>query len=90
MGEWSYTSTILILVIRWRWVVSFTLLALHSWGKSPRYPLGRRLGGARSRSGHCGKEKILLPLLEVEHQFFGSPAYIPSLFRLRYLDLVSG
>jgi hypothetical protein len=28
-------------------------------GKSPRYPLDRRLGGPRSRSGRYGEEKNL-------------------------------
>jgi hypothetical protein len=28
-------------------------------GESPWYPLGRRLGGAQSRSGRRGEEKIL-------------------------------
>jgi hypothetical protein len=32
---------------RWRWVVSFTPRPLYSWGKSPLYPLDRRLGGAQ-------------------------------------------
>jgi hypothetical protein len=45
MGEWRYRSTFLDLGARWRWVVSF-----------PRYPLNRRLGGPRSRSGPCGEE----------------------------------
>jgi hypothetical protein len=30
-------------------------------GKSPRYPLDRRLGGPQSRSGRSGEEKILSP-----------------------------
>jgi hypothetical protein len=34
----------------WRWVVSFTLRVLYPWGKSPRYPLDRRLGGPQSLS----------------------------------------
>jgi hypothetical protein len=35
---------------RWMWVVSFTPRPLHPQGKSPRYPLNRRLGGPQSRS----------------------------------------
>jgi hypothetical protein len=35
-------------------VVSFTLRPLHPQGKSPWYPLDRRLGGHQSRSGHSG------------------------------------
>jgi hypothetical protein len=44
----------------WR-VVSFTPLTLYPWGNSPRYALYRRLGGPQSRSGRCGKKKILDP-----------------------------
>jgi hypothetical protein len=42
---------------RWRWVVSFTPRPLYSHGKSPWYPLNRRLGGLQSRSGRGGEEK---------------------------------
>jgi len=38
-------------------VVSFTLRTLYSQGKSPWYPLYRRLGGPQSRSGSGGEEK---------------------------------
>jgi hypothetical protein len=37
----------------WRWVVSFTT--------RPQYPLDRRPGGPRSRSGRYGEVKILAP-----------------------------
>jgi hypothetical protein len=41
MGEWRYSSTILDLGIRWRWVVSFTLRPLYPGEKSPPYiPIG--------------------------------------------------
>jgi hypothetical protein len=39
----------------WRWVVSFTPRPLYPRGKSPRYPLDRRLGGPQGRSGRCGE-----------------------------------
>jgi hypothetical protein len=39
----------------WRWVVSFTPWLLYPWRKSPRYPLGRRLGGHQNRPGLCGE-----------------------------------
>jgi hypothetical protein len=42
-------------------VVSFTPLPLYSRGKSPRYPLDRRLGAPQSRSEERGEEKILDP-----------------------------
>jgi len=40
---------------------------LHDWplypqGKSPCYPLDRRLGGPQSQSGHGGEEKYSQPL----------------------------
>jgi hypothetical protein len=57
MGEWRYSSTFLDLSTGWRWVVSYTPLLLYPWGKSPRYPLDRRLGGPQNQSGRCGEEK---------------------------------
>jgi hypothetical protein len=38
-------------------VVSFTLQPIYFQGKSPWYPLVRRLGGPQSRSGRSGEEK---------------------------------
>jgi len=35
-------------------------------GKSPWYPLNRRLGGTQSRSGHGGEEKNSQPPQEIE------------------------
>jgi hypothetical protein len=43
-------STILDLSNRWRLVVSFKAQPLYPWGKSPWYPLERRLGGSQTRS----------------------------------------
>jgi hypothetical protein len=57
MREWRYSSTILDLGTRWRWVVNFTTRPLYPRWNSPRYPLDRRLGGPQSRSGGCRKEK---------------------------------
>jgi hypothetical protein len=48
---------ILDLGTRWRRVVSFTPRPLYPQGKSPWYPLDRRLGGPQSRSGRGGEEK---------------------------------
>jgi hypothetical protein len=45
---WRYSSTILDLGTRWRWVVNFTPLPLYPWGNSTRYPLDRRLGEPQS------------------------------------------
>jgi hypothetical protein len=52
---------ILDLGTRWRWVVSFTPRPLYPQGKSPCYPLDRRLGGPQKRSGHGGEEKNSQP-----------------------------
>jgi hypothetical protein len=60
MGKWSYSSIIIDLGTRWRWVVCFAPQLLYLRRKSPRYPLRRRLGGPQSWSGHLG-EKILAP-----------------------------
>jgi hypothetical protein len=57
-------------------VVIFTPLPLYSRGKSPRYPLDRRLGRLQSRSGQRGEEKILNRL--------DRPVRSQSLYRLRY------
>jgi hypothetical protein len=81
MGEWRYNSTILDLSTGWRWLVSFTPRALYSRGKSPLYPLYRRLGGPQSRSGHCGVEKNLLQLPGIEPC---RPVRSPSLYQCSY------
>jgi hypothetical protein len=61
MGEWRYSSTILDLCTRWRWVVSFTPWLFYPRGKNPRYPLDRILCGPQNRSGGCAEEKNLAP-----------------------------
>jgi hypothetical protein len=48
---------ILNLGTTWRWVVSFMPRPLYPQGKSPWYPLDRRLGGSQSRSGGVDEEK---------------------------------
>jgi hypothetical protein len=64
-GSGGIATHILDLGTRWRRVVSFTPWPLYPQGKSPWYPLDRRLGGMQSWSG-CSEEKIsqLLPELE--------------------------
>jgi hypothetical protein len=52
---------ILDLGIRRRRVVSFTDRLLYQHGKSPWYPLDKRLGGPHSRSGHGSEEKFPNP-----------------------------
>jgi hypothetical protein len=51
---------------RWRCVVSFTPRPLYPQGKSPWYPLDRRMGGPQSRSGCNGEEKNFQPLPGLE------------------------
>jgi hypothetical protein len=58
MGEWMYRSTFFLTSALAGGVVSFTFLALYPRGKSPRYPLDRRLSGSQSRSGRLEEEKI--------------------------------
>jgi hypothetical protein len=67
----------------WMWVVSFMPWPLYAYGKSPRYPLDRRLGGPQSWSGRHGEVKILAsPGLELG--FLRPPARSQSLYRLSY------
>jgi hypothetical protein len=49
------------LVTRFMCVASFTPWSLYPKGKSPWYPLYRRLGGLQNRSRHGGKEKNSQP-----------------------------
>jgi hypothetical protein len=43
-----------------------TPATLNPWGKDPRYPLDRRLGGLLNRSVTEARGKILLPLPGIE------------------------
>jgi hypothetical protein len=54
---WRYSSTILNLETRWRWVISFTSQPLFLRGKSLRYPFDR-LGGPQRGSERCEEKKI--------------------------------
>jgi hypothetical protein len=47
-------------------VFSFTPRPLYPQGKSPWYPLDRRLGGPQSSSGHGGEEKNSQPQPGIE------------------------
>jgi hypothetical protein len=44
-----------------RWEISFTPRLLYSWGRSPRYPLDRRLRGPQSLSGRREEENSFAP-----------------------------
>jgi hypothetical protein len=56
-------------------------------GKSPCYPLDRRLGGHQSRSGRGGEEKNSQLPPEIEPKNPDRPARSPALCRLNYLTL---
>jgi hypothetical protein len=61
-GSGGVAPRIINLNTRWKWMVSFTPRPLCTQGKSPWYPLDRRLGGPQSRSGRGGEEKNSEPL----------------------------
>jgi hypothetical protein len=61
MGSGCIDPHFLDLGTNWRWVVNFTPRPLYPRGKSPRYPLDRRLGGPQSQSERFGEVKILDP-----------------------------
>jgi hypothetical protein len=60
-GEEIYLHAFFDLGTRWKWAVSFTPRQLYLQGKSPCYPLDRRLHGLQSRSGCSGEEKNSQP-----------------------------
>jgi hypothetical protein len=82
-GSGCLDSRFLDLSTSWRWVVNFTPLALYPRGKSPRYPLDRRLGGSQSRSGRYGEVKILDPT-GARTRPLCRPAHRQSQYRVRY------
>jgi hypothetical protein len=57
---------ILDLGARGRLLVSFMRRPLYPQGKSPWYPLDRRLGGPQRRYGRGGEEKNSQPPPEIE------------------------
>jgi hypothetical protein len=83
-GSEGIAPLILDLGIRWRWVVSFMPRPLYPQGKSPWYPLDRRLDGTQSRSGRGGLEKNSQPPSGIEPQNSDRPVRSPALYRLRY------
>jgi hypothetical protein len=67
----------------WKWVVNFTPQPLYPQGKSPRYPLDKRLSGPQSQPGRLREEKFLtLPGLDLRP--LGRRARSQSLYRLSY------
>jgi hypothetical protein len=56
-GSGGIAPRILDLGTRWRWVASFTPWPLYPQGKSPWYPLDRRLGGPQSHFGRGSSQE---------------------------------
>jgi hypothetical protein len=63
---------------RQRWVVTFMPRPLYPQGKSPWYPLDRRLAGPQSQSGQGGEEKYFQPLLGLKPPHHPAPS--PTLY----------
>jgi hypothetical protein len=82
------TPCILDLGTRWRWVVSFTPRPLYLQGKSPWYPLDRKLDGPQSRPGRGGEEKNSQPLPGLEPPIIQPVAqrYTIELFRFFFVN----
>jgi hypothetical protein len=59
--SWCIDPRFLDLGTSWRWTVNFALRPLYPRGKSPRYPLKKRLDRPQSRCGQRGEKKILHP-----------------------------
>jgi hypothetical protein len=76
MEEWRYSSTILDLGSRWRWVVSFTPRQLYPRAKNWRCPLDRKLGEPQYCSWRCGGKKNLAPVGKQTPAF--QPVAIPT------------
>jgi hypothetical protein len=72
-------------------VVSFTARQHYPKGKSPWYPLDRRLGGPQSRSGRGGEEKNSQPLPGLKHPIIQPVAqrYITDISLLSYATLIT-
>jgi hypothetical protein len=77
-GIGGIVPRILDLGTRWRWVVSFTPRPLYPQGKSPLYPLDRRLGGPQSLSGRSGEEKNTQPPPGIEPRSSDRPGRNPK------------
>jgi hypothetical protein len=66
MRECRYSSTILNLGSRWRWLAPRPCRFTPE-ETAPGYSLDRRLGGPHSRSERYGEKNSLLPILGIEH-----------------------
>jgi hypothetical protein len=91
LGSGGIALRILDLVTIWRWVVSLTPRPLYPQGKSPWYPLDRRLGKPQSQSGHGGEKKNSKPLPGLEPPIMQPVAqrYATEISRLLIVECVS-
>jgi hypothetical protein len=83
VGEWRYSSTILDLGTRWRYVVSFTPRPLYPREITPGTHWTEGWVGPRTGLNDVEGRKILPPP-GLEFRPLGRPAGIQSLYRLRY------
>jgi hypothetical protein len=63
-GVEVYFHSFFDLGTRWRRVVRFTPRPLYPQGKTPWYPVDKRLGGPQIRSGRGGEEKNSQPVAQ--------------------------
>jgi hypothetical protein len=68
MWEWRYSSIILDLSTRWRFVINFMPWPLYLQEKKSLYPLDSRLDGSRNLFVYCRIDNRMLPLLGVKPQ----------------------
>jgi hypothetical protein len=80
LGNGGVAPRIFSLSAKWRRVDSFTFLSLYPQGKSPRYPLDRRLGEPQSRFGLDVEEKTSQPPPGIEPRSYHWSARSQSLY----------
>jgi hypothetical protein len=84
LGSGGIAPSIFDLGTRWRGMVSFTLRMFYPQGNNPWYPLYRRIGGPKRRSGRGGEEKNSQSLPGIEPSIIEPIAqrYTNEVFRL--------
>jgi hypothetical protein len=79
MGNRGTAPLILNLSTRWSSVVNVTCWLIYPQGKTIRYQLNRRMGGAQNPSGHFGKN--LLPMMGIKPDW-RAPRLVPIVTEL--------
>jgi hypothetical protein len=87
MGEWKYSSTILKLDIRWRWVVSFTPQPLYPGETAPGTLWIGGWVGPRTGLDDVERRKIL-PLPGLELRPLGLPGHSHIIYKLKHTLLI--